>query len=203
MRYVFASLISFCLANADQVLIDVDFNSLPPYWTLTGPVEWTFGGCANIQVPQSIPDYWGMMNSYMVPIPYGTDSLVIETSVTIFAYIDWGSGDARFRYISQGVWHDLWVRHFGNADTTWSETIHASIPFTCGQPVSLYFDTMAGYGPGGTAFLSWTVFPLTMTAYGEVGLESDTWAQVKAVFDVPRYRSTPGCCDNLIRTGGW
>jgi len=33
-----------------------------------------------------------------------------------------------------------------------------------------------------------------------VGLGRATWAEVKTLFDMPRYRSTPGCCDYFIRT---
>lgn len=33
-----------------------------------------------------------------------------------------------------------------------------------------------------------------------VGLDRATWAEVKTLFDVPRYRSTPGCVDYFIRT---
>lgn len=32
-----------------------------------------------------------------------------------------------------------------------------------------------------------------------VGLARTTWAEVKTLFDIPRYRSTPGCVDYFIR----
>lgn len=37
---------------------------------------------------------------------------------------------------------------------------------------------------------------------GNTGLDRTTWAEVKTLFDMPRYRSTPGCCDYFIRTNG-
>lgn len=43
-------------------------------------------------------------------------------------------------------------------------------------------------------FIVWTPWvPST------VGLNRTTWAEVKTLFDIPLYRSTPGCCDYFIR----
>ncbi len=181
MKFASTILLTAASAFADQVLMDIDFTEQPPEWVLTGTGSWTFHpeGYAECWI-SSVTYVWAKMVSNYVQVPAGTDSVVIDVPMWVSLSAYNGGAVAEVTYFRGGSWHQLMNLSVTSSDTTLAQTLHVRLPLSSGQSTALCFNAMAGGGGfEGGGSTHWKLFHLTLTAYGDAGLESTTWAGIK------------------------
>jgi hypothetical protein len=175
-------------SEADQVVWDYDLTSPPPGWIIDD--EWNFSSAgASIYGYKEGMCYWGYGGSMLtesVTIPGGCDSVVlhVEQDLDLWGYC-YGGAQA-------WIWYSYnnggsWILIFEEASNcTSTEPIHLQVPPTAGSNLKFRFSGSAWIGSDlrpSAARLDWLLYDLTLTFYGELALEQNTWGAIKHILN--------------------
>jgi len=189
-------IITTCFALSEAVvLLQTDFNQLPAGWV--ADEDWGFGSfgaalCVSIQ-----DTTWsGEFSTEGEPpvryfVPEGTDSVVVDVNHWVLLSAGEVKSEASSSamiqlWTSQSGWGD-YIYFNSVSDTLFAEEMISSYVLDSIPPNTflgfrfrgeLLSESMESY-----AEVIWQVNELTVTAYGiMVGLNSGTWASIKAIF---------------------
>lgn len=178
--------------SADSIIVfGTDFSSKPDGWyadidwTFNRPgarVQWNFSSGFGDAILSSIAEHpWTLY-----AIPDGADSVNIVIPKNLYASVFNGYIKLKCKMLVTGTGLiTLW------ADSImWEGTIIDSTPITytiynppSGTLIGFSFIADAQCEDMGNVTLTWNLYSLTATAYGEnIELDSSTWAEIKSIF---------------------
>lgn len=189
MKSLFAAvLLSVSAAAASElVLWEYDLTELPPFWQNSGFTFSALGANSYMNLYSGGPladktTGTDLLTTQYISCPIGYDSLVIHVPQLLELYAGPSTGcnsNARLEVEQNGSWSQLWYRSAYMGGETDSLPIHETVTgISSGDLVRFRFKSYASAFYG-YAFVDWWLFGATLTAYGDLALQPETWAGIK------------------------
>ena len=171
-------------AASDSVIWDYDLRSAPAGWTFTSNWEFLPEG---VKLYEYVSQPYGYVEGTISTendtaiIPYGCDSIVfhVEQDLSVTSY-NYGGAHAELLYrLNGGDWVELFSVSNYYIST---DPLHYQIPAAALDALEFYFEGYAWRGSEmhpGWGCISWLLYDLTLTCYGELALEQSTWGAIK------------------------
>lgn len=184
-------LIIATVSNADSVvLFSTSFSELPDGWINTGSGdEWYFGSSGAYAYGGTGDDYWDV-RMYSPPgmyfVPDGTDSVVVHIEHNLLmSGMSGAVAGIVLKSTTAGntsIYYETLPAPFGTVHD--NQPIHwSSGTFPEGTWIGMSFWAHKETYTGGSNSISWHIYSLTITAYGnEMAMDAATWAAIKNSF---------------------